>query len=88
MVRGFKPAPFGTAWTLDGRGIDAHTGTTHLEIPGVRWARQAEDEQHRRFSKGNPEEVTLSSARFEAASERFTYRFPPHSVTSLVLSRR
>jgi alpha-N-arabinofuranosidase len=87
-IRGFRPASEGTAWTLTGTGIDAHTGTTHLEIPGVRWARQAEDEQNPRFSKGGPGEITLSPAPFEARAERFVYRFPPHSVTSLVLSRR
>jgi alpha-N-arabinofuranosidase len=87
-LRGFAPRPRGQAWTLTGTGIDANTGTTHMNIPGVRWARQAEDERNPRFSKGAPGEITLGSAPVDVSGERFTYVFPPRSVTALELDRR
>lgn len=87
-IRGFKPAARGTAWTLTGTGIDANTGTTVIKVPGLPLGRQAEDAQNPRFSKGEPGEVTLSSSTVTEIEGKFTYRFPPHSITSLMLARR
>jgi alpha-L-arabinofuranosidase len=86
-LRGFQPIAKGTAWTLTGTSIDANTGTTPLRVPGLNWGRQTEDEQNPRFSRGTPAEVTLSSADVPGLKAQFNYRFPPHSVTSLVLTR-
>lgn len=88
QIRGFSPASRGMAFTLTGKGIDAHTGTTHMNLPGVRWARQAEDARNPRFSKGGPGEITVSSGAVAGAGERFGYRFPARSVTALELPRR
>lgn len=86
-VRGFTPGSSGVAWTLNGTGIDANTGTKPLEIPGVKWGRQAEDPQHHRFARGAMSEVTLQSSPVANTGARFRYRFPAHSATSIVLSR-
>jgi alpha-N-arabinofuranosidase len=85
-VRGFQPASLATAWTLTGIGIDANTGTTVIQVPGLHWGRQAEDPQNPRFYKGSPGEVTLSSSNVSGIGPQFTYRFPAHSVTSLMLT--
>jgi alpha-L-arabinofuranosidase len=86
-LRGFQPISSGTAWTLTGTGIDANTGTTPLKVPGLAWGKQTEDQQNPRFSKGGSGEVTLSPSDVTDLRMQFTYRFPPHSVTSLVLTR-
>lgn len=86
-IKGFEPRDGGVAWTLNGTGIDAHTGTTPLKIPGLSWARQAEDDQNPRFSRGGANEVTLTSSAVKGMGRQFTYQFPAHSVTSLVLTR-
>lgn len=85
-LRNFKPAASATAWTLTGTGIDAHTGTTVIKVPGLSVGKQAEDPQHKRFSKGGPGEITFSSSTATGIGPQFTYRFPARSVTSLVLT--
>lgn len=86
-LQGFEPAASATAWTLNGTSIDANTGTTPLKLPGLTWALQAEDSENPRFYKGGPGEVTVSSSAVTGVARTFAYRFPPHSVTSLVLTR-
>lgn len=78
---GWKPSGDGTVWMLHGTGIDANTGT---KLPaGVGWGRQIEAQPNPRFSKGGPDEVTLSSQPLEGAAPAFEFTFPAHSVTSL-----
>jgi alpha-N-arabinofuranosidase len=85
-LRGFAPAPDGTAWTLTGTGLDANTGTTPLRVPGLAWAPQIEDTYNPRFRRGRADDVTLTSAPF-TVGRSLEFSFPPHSVTSLVLDR-
>jgi hypothetical protein len=82
-LRGFAPDGRGTAWTVNGTGIDANTGTAPVQTSGVKWARQASDETNGRFERGGPAEVTLTSAALGSLSATFDYTFPAHSVTSL-----
>ncbi len=86
-LKGFGPAPEGVAWTLNGSGIDANTGTELAEAPGVTWATQAEAEPDPRFSAGGPGEVGISVSKVAGVAETFSYTFPAHSVTSLELRR-
>ena len=86
-LRDFNPAPEGIAWTLTGSGIDANTGTMPLRVPGLSWGKQIEDSGAARFYHGGQGEVTLSSAPVTGVANGFTYRFPPHSATSLILTR-
>lgn len=85
-VRGFAPDK-GEAWTLNGTGIDAHTGTKPIQAPGINWGRQKEHPANPRFSAGGPKEITFTSSVVPNVKPQFRYTFPPHSVTSLVLSR-
>jgi alpha-L-arabinofuranosidase len=87
-LRDFAPAATATAWTLNGTGIDAHTGTKPVRIPGLAWGKQMEDSRNPRFSKGAANEITLVSTRVNGVREDFSYTFPAHSVTSIVLTRR
>lgn len=75
----------GTARTLRGTGIDANRGSRPLEVPGIRWARQAADPLRPRFELGGPDEVSIVAKEFKVGEGRFDYTFPPHSVTSLEL---
>jgi alpha-N-arabinofuranosidase len=86
-LKGFQPASNGTVWTLNGTSIDANTGTTPLKAPGLSWGKQVEDRQVPRFSQGAPGEITLSDSSFKIAGTTFSFTFPPHSLTSLVLTR-
>ncbi len=83
-LRGFRPLPHGEVWTLNGRGIDAHSGTVMLGVPGLRLARQAEDS---RFRQGGPGEIVMESSSLEGVGPGFKYRFPAHSITSLILKK-
>lgn len=87
-VSGFRPRKDGSAVSLTGSGIDAHTGTQVIRVPGLVWGNQVEDGQHRRFHRGSPEDVVLASKPLEVTGAKFSYRFPPHSVTSLILVRQ
>jgi alpha-N-arabinofuranosidase len=82
-LKGFTPAGIGTAWTLNGAGIDANTGSAPVQAAGVRWARQASDAANGRFERGGPTEVTLTSLPLAKVAATFEYSFPAHSVTSL-----
>jgi len=87
-LNAFEARPAAEVWTLNGTGLDANTGTKPLRIPGIAWGRQMEDPRNPRFSKGAPDEVTLSSSKFNGVKNHFQYQFPAHSVTALALSRR
>lgn len=87
-VSGFRPKKDGTVVSLTGSGIDANTGTQVIRVPGLVWGNQVEDSQHRRFHRGSPEDVVFASRSLDVFAEKFAYRFPPHSVTSLVLVKR
>jgi len=83
----FRPAATANAWVLNGASIDANTGTRIVEVPGLRLPTPAQDSQYPRFQRGAPSEVSLSEAHVAGVSERFTYSFPAHSVTSLAFER-
>jgi alpha-N-arabinofuranosidase len=82
-VTGRRPATRGTAWTLNGTGIDANTGTQLFQARGVRWARQASDSENPRFESGAPDQVAVTSKEVGGLGASFTYTFPAHSVTAL-----
>ncbi|MDX2149900.1 MAG: hypothetical protein SFV54_04140 [Bryobacteraceae bacterium] len=84
QIAGFVPTASATTWTLTGDAIDAHNGTVPLQLPGVTWARQTEDWVNPGFSSGT---VSFTGAT-SPAGQRFTYRFPPRSVTSLQFTRK
>jgi alpha-N-arabinofuranosidase len=70
-----------TAWTLNGAGIDANTGTQLFQPR--RWAKQASDEINPRFESGGPEQVAVTSTKVGGVAPSFEYTFPAHSVTAL-----
>ncbi|HWB83058.1 MAG TPA: alpha-L-arabinofuranosidase C-terminal domain-containing protein [Bryobacteraceae bacterium] len=87
-LHGFQPAGKATAWTLNGSGIDANTGSRPVAVPGVKWGKQAEDSRNPHFDRGGPDEIKLTSAALKTAGESFEYTFPAHSVTSLEIGGR
>jgi alpha-N-arabinofuranosidase len=87
-ISGREPAGSGTAWTLNGAGIDANTGTHFFQAPGVKWAKQATDEVNPRFDRGGPDEVTVTSKDLTGLAANFAYTFPAHSVSALEIRVR
>jgi alpha-N-arabinofuranosidase len=79
-LRGFNPAADGTAWTLNGTGIDAHTGTRPVPAAGIKGQASAG-----RFDRGGLDEVTLTSTAVRDIATTFEYSFPAHSVTSIAI---
>jgi len=77
-----------TAWTLNGTGVDANTGTRPFEAPGVRWAKQEADSANPRFNSGGDNEITFRSSPVPGIKSKFEYTFPAHSVTSLEVRLR
>lgn len=86
-LQGFTPAPDGSAITLNGTGIDAHTGTELPKIPGLKWARQSSAVSEPRFDRGGADQVWVGTAAVTNAAASFDYVFPAHSVTALELRR-
>jgi alpha-N-arabinofuranosidase len=86
-LRGFVPSRQATAWTMNGTGLDANTGTGIIKAPGLRVPKQAEDPRNPRFYKGGEGEITFRPSQLSAAGPEFVYSFPAHSATSIVLSR-
>jgi alpha-N-arabinofuranosidase len=84
-IDGFKPGSRAIAWTLNGSGIDANTGTQLPKIPGLNWARQSMAVPDERFEHGGTGEVAITRTELAAVSGQFEYTFPAHSVTSLEL---
>jgi alpha-N-arabinofuranosidase len=80
-LRDFYATGQATAWTLTGTGIDANTGT---ELPGD-YVPQTAAEPNGRFHQGGPGEVWVSSTDLTVSGSCFSYEFPPHSVTALVI---
>jgi len=87
-LKGFRPGATGTAWTLNGTGIDAHTGTELFKAPGMRWPQQAMAQPDPRFNHGGPGEVAITSAPLKGVAAQFDYTFPSHSVTSLEIKSK
>jgi alpha-N-arabinofuranosidase len=83
----FVPRGDAGSWTLNGTGIDANTGTDVFRAPSIKWARQEEDRENPRFSKGAPGEVAVTAGKLAGLAASFEYVFPAHSVTALVLPR-
>lgn len=82
-LSGFDSAGRGVAWTLNGTGIDANTGT---DIGG--WGTPIEDAVNPRFMLGAPSEVYITSSVVDGIKDEFTYTFPAHSITSIEIPRR
>lgn len=84
---GFAPASTATAYTLSGAQADSNTGTQLPSVPGIVWAAPALLDPVSEFTSGTPSVVTIRASQVVAGSA-FSYAFPPHSITSLVLSRQ
>jgi alpha-N-arabinofuranosidase len=87
-LHGFRPQTSGTAWVLNGTGIDANTGTELFKAPGVKWPAQAEMQPNPRFNRGGPQEVSIRETALNSVGNEFEYIFPAHSVTSLQIRVR
>ncbi|NLH98141.1 MAG: hypothetical protein GX446_01470 [Chthonomonadales bacterium] len=85
-TRAFRPARGGAVWTLTGSGLDANTGTAPKQVPGIAWAKQAEDEINPRFSRGGPNEVTVTRMPLRNVSSPMTYRLPAHSLVCIEMN--
>jgi alpha-N-arabinofuranosidase len=82
-ISGHRPTGGGTAWTLNGTGIDANTGTQLFQGSGAHWGKQTSDEVNPRFDSGGPDEVTVISKPLSGVAASFAYTFPAHSVTAM-----
>lgn len=87
-VDGMNILAQGRAWTLNGTGIDAHTGTGPVSIPGLQWATQAADKTNPRFAKGGTAEIAVTESPLNDLGHSFVYEFPAHSITIIELNAR
>ncbi|MCC7427027.1 MAG: hypothetical protein IT557_08995 [Alphaproteobacteria bacterium] len=83
-IAGASPGQ-GTAWLLTGSGPDAHTGAELPQIPGLRWAQQAQVAPWNRFRESGPDDVSFSGTPLASVGPRMRHRVPPHSLVSLEL---
>ncbi len=82
----FDPSHVAESFTLNGPGIDAHTGTQLPEIPGLKWGRQATALPKPSFDLPDGGNVRIRTVKTQVA-QSFEYTFPAHSVTSLRIRR-
>lgn len=85
-IRGFRPAPTADTHTLNGKSIDANTGTGVVQVPGLQLPPQARDGAWGRFNRGALSEISITDARAKSGT-KMSLEFPAHSVTALVLNR-
>jgi alpha-N-arabinofuranosidase len=86
-LSGFTPSGSGTAWLLDGTGIDANTGTDWPLAAYLSPVPPAVDTVNPQFWFGSPSAVTLTGVPFSNTfGQTFTFSFPAHSATSLQIS--
>jgi len=69
------------AWTLNGKAVDANTGT---QLTGD-YAVQAVAETNGRFNLDGPGEIWVTSAPISVSGASLQYDFPAHSVTAIEL---
>lgn len=81
VLTGFTGNGTGTAWTLNGKALDANTGT---QLTGD-YAPQAVAQPDGRFNLGGPGEIWVTSADVSVTGTNFQYEFPAHSVTAIEL---
>lgn len=86
-LEGFRASGEARVTLLTGTGVDAHTGTAPQQVPGIEWARMAEDPVHRRASRGGPDEVWLEERRTRTAGDRLSLLVPAHSLALVELAR-
>jgi hypothetical protein len=84
-IAGFAVAGPATAWTLNGTALDANPGTQLPVYVGAPWAQQAGIVPGSRIDDGGPGEVGITSSEVFFSGSSFSYEFPAHSVTSLVI---
>lgn len=86
-IKGIGSSNKGQAHVLSGTGIDANLGATPLNVPGIKWAKQASDANNPRFAHGGPGEVTVDVMNLENVGSEFDFTFPAHSVTAIRIQR-
>lgn len=86
-LEGFRASGEARVTLLTGRGADAHTGTAPQRVPGIEWARPAEDPVHRRANRGGPDEVWLEERRAATMGDRLSLMVPAHSLALVELAR-
>jgi len=87
-LQGFQPADGGFRWVLSGSAIDAHTGTKVINVPGLNRGKQMTDGVNGRFDQSSSDDIWFESDDIGGFSSQFSYEFPPHSVTTLKLTRQ
>jgi hypothetical protein len=85
-IKGFRPAPTAVTHTLNGKSIDANTGTGVVQVPGLQLPPQAQDGAWGRFNRGAVSEISVTDAEVKSGT-KMSLQLPAHSVTALVLNR-
>lgn len=83
-IKGFRVSPTAVAHTLNGKSIDANTGTGVVQVPGLHLPPQAQDGSAGR-APGGVSEISVTDQQVKGGA-KMSFDFPAHSVTALVLN--
>lgn len=84
-IKGFRVSPNAVVHTLNGRSIDANTGTGVVQVPGLHLPPQTQDGAYGRFANGGDSEISMTDHEVKG-SAKMSLLFPAHSITALVLN--
>lgn len=82
-IAGLRASGTATVRTLQGTGIDAHTGTQLPSPEKFGWVAQAKASVNPKFDQGMPGQVGIQTRTISGIGSSFNYTFPPASVTAL-----
>jgi alpha-N-arabinofuranosidase len=84
-IEGFKPSASGREWVLTGNGVDANNGPDLPDLPGLKWATQAQLERNPQFYNGARGRVRMTESKVEHASSHMKLVLPPLSAVAVEL---
>jgi alpha-N-arabinofuranosidase len=85
-IAGFKPSDSGRQWVLTGSSVDANNGPDLPDVPGLKWAAQAQAERDPQFYTGARDRIRIVQSKVEHAGPHMNLVLPPLSATAVELS--
>ena len=83
----FAPAAQAQVTSLRGAGIDAHTGSKLIKVPGLHWGKQSSDGVDGHFERHQSDDISFATETITGVAREFDYELAPHSAVSIELQR-
>jgi alpha-N-arabinofuranosidase len=84
----YLPLASATVYTLNAPAADSNTDTDMSLATGITWAQQALVLPNSRFYSSTPSDISIQQAPLNGVGAVFSYQFPPHSVSVIVINSK